>query len=180
MFLSLKSTLKGLRLTKNGCRMVENVPSLSHRSFPPFSCGPLRETGIISSSRWHSDVRVSHLETFKEEPNPFQPCGFKIEPPGSHCQLALSLGFVTVQALTSSPSKFGPPHWLGHGLRPCPSANLAGQLLPNPGRSLAKNSSGKPKLGWPGINASARRRGWCPGSNRPTTEVTRPWSDCIW
>ena len=63
MFLSLKNTLKGLRLTKNGCRMVENGPSLSHRSFPPFWCGPLRETGIISSSRWLSDVRVSHLQS---------------------------------------------------------------------------------------------------------------------
>ena len=63
MFLSLKNTLKGLRLTKNGCRMVENGPSLSHRSFPPFWCGPLRETGIISSSRWLSDVRVRHLQS---------------------------------------------------------------------------------------------------------------------
>ena len=180
MFLSLKNTLRGLCLTKNGCRMVENGPRLSHRSFPPFWFGALRETEIISSSRWLSDVRVSHLQTFKRKPNLFQPCGFKIEPPGSHCQLALSLGFVTVQALTSSPSKFGPPHWLGRGLRPTPNSNLAGQLLPNPGRSLAKNSSGKPKLGWPGINASARHRGWCPGSNRPRTEVARPWSDCIW
>ena len=73
---------------------------------------------------------------FQGKAQPPQPCGFKIQPPGSHCQLALSLGFVTVLALTSSPSKFGPPHWLGHGLRPCPSANLAGQLLPNPGRYI--------------------------------------------
>ena len=91
MFLSLKNTLRGLCLTKNGCRMVENGPSLSHRSFPPFWFGALRETEIISSSRWLSDVRVSHLQTFKRKPNPFQPCGFKIEPPGSHCQLVPGL-----------------------------------------------------------------------------------------
>ena len=47
---------------------------------------------------------------FQGKAQPPQPCGFKIQPPGSHCQLALSLGFVTVLALTSSPSKFGPPH----------------------------------------------------------------------
>ena len=69
----------------------------------------------------------------------------------------MSPRFVTVLALTSCPSKFGLPHCFGHGLR------LAGKPLPNPGRSLAKNSSGKPKLGWPGINASARHRDWCPG-----------------
>ena len=28
MFLSLKNALKGVRFTKNGCRMVENGPSL--------------------------------------------------------------------------------------------------------------------------------------------------------
>ena len=78
----------------------------------------------------------SNFQGKAQPPPPPQPCGFKIQPPGSHCQLALSLGFVTVLALTSSPFKVGPPHWLGHGLRPCPSANLAGQLLPNPGRYI--------------------------------------------
>ena len=44
MFLSLKNTLKGVRFTKNGCKMVgENGPSLSHLSFPPFWCGSLRK-----------------------------------------------------------------------------------------------------------------------------------------
>ena len=33
--------------------------------------------------------------------------------------------------------------------------------------SSKKNSSGKPKLGWPGINASARHRDWCPGRTGP-------------
>ena len=51
---------------------------------------------------------------FQGKAQPSQPCSFKIQPPGSHCQLDLSLGFVTVLAFTSSPSKFGPPHWLGH------------------------------------------------------------------
>ena len=98
---------------------------------------------------------------FQGKAQPPQPYGFLIQPKGSHCQLALSPGFVTVLALTSCPSKFGLPHCFGHGLR------LAGQPLPNPGRSLAKNSSGKPKLGWPGINASARHRDWWPGRTGP-------------
>ena len=104
---------------------------------------------------------------FQGKAQPPQPSGFKIQPPGSHCQLALSLGFDIVLALTSCLSKFGPPHWLGHGLRPCLSANLAGKLLRNPGRFLAKKCSGKPKLGWPGINASARHSDWCPGRTGP-------------
>ena len=98
---------------------------------------------------------------FQGKAQPPQPCGFKIQPPGSHCQLALSLGFVTVLALTSCPSKFGPPHWLGHGLRPCLSANLAGKLLRNPGRFLAKKCSGNPNwagqasMPWPDTEVGA-------------------------
>ena len=59
----LKNTLKGVRFTKNGCEMVENGPSLSHRSFPAILMRTSEETGIISSSRRLSDVRVSHPQT---------------------------------------------------------------------------------------------------------------------